>query len=244
MANNECSGPALSVALAKFIKEKPRYYTYRFIYIPETIGSITYLSRNLEVLKKNTVAGFVLSCVGDNRDYSYVKTRYGNTITDKLLENTLKHLVPSHKDYSFYHRGSDERQFNAPGVDLPVCSVSRTKYGAYPEYHTSKDNLNLISPEGFAGEYEVMTKSLLVLENNFKYRINVFCEPQLGKRGLYPTISQKGSYSSIIALRDFIAYADGTNTLLDISELINIPAYELISIKDKLFENKLIDIVD
>lgn len=183
MANNECSGPALSVALAKFIKEKPRYYTYRFIYIPETIGSITYLSRNLEVLKKNTVAGFVLSCVGDNRDYSYVKTRYGNTITDKLLENTLKHLVPSHKAYSFYHRGSDERQFNAPGVDLPVCSVSRTKYGAYPEYHTSKDDLNLISPEGFAGEYEVMTKSLLVLENNFKYRINVFCEPQLGKRG-------------------------------------------------------------
>lgn len=244
MANNECSGPALSVALAKFIKEKPRYYTYRFIYIPETIGSITYLSRNLEVLKKNTVAGFVLSCVGDNRDYSYVKTRYGNTITDKLLENTLKHLVPSHKAYSFYHRGSDERQFNAPGVDLPVCSVSRTKYGAYPEYHTSKDDLNLISPEGFAGEYEVMTKSLLVLENNFKYRINVFCEPQLGKRGLYPTISQKGSYGSIIALRDFIAYADGTNTLLDISELINIPAYELISIKDKLFENKLIDIVN
>lgn len=130
------------------------------------------------------------------------------------------------------------------GVDLPVCSVSRTKYGTYPEYHTSKDDLNLISPEGFAGEYEVMTKSLLVLENNFKYRINVFCEPQLGKRGLYPTISQKGSYSSIIALRDFIAYADGTNTLLDISELINIPAYELISIKDKLFENKLIDIVN
>lgn len=244
MANNECSGPALSVALAKFIKEKPRYYTYRFIYIPETIGSITYLSRNLEVLKKNTVAGFVLSCVGDNRDYSYVKTRYGNTITDKLLENTLKHLVPSHKAYSFYHRGSDERQFNAPGVDLPVCSVSRTKYGAYPEYHTSKDDLNLINPEGFAGEYEVMTKSLLVLENNFKYRINVFCEPQLGKRGLYPTISQKGSYSSIIALRDFIAYADGTNTLLDISELINIPAYELIAIKDKLLQNSLLDLVN
>lgn len=104
--------------------------------------------------------------------------------------------------------------------------------------------MNLINPEGFAGEYEVMTKSLLVLENNFKYRINVFCEPQLGKRGLYPTISQKGSYSSIIALRDFIAYADGTNTLLDISELINIPAYELIAIKDKLLQNSLLDLVN
>ena len=162
----------------------------------------------------------------------------------KLLENTLKHLVPSHKDYSFYHRGSDERQFNAPGVDLPVCSVSRTKYGAYPEYHTSKDDLTLISPEGFTGAYEVMTKCLDVLENNFKYKIKVLCEPQLGKRGMYPTVSQKGSYKTIFALRDFIAYADGTNDLLDISEIIGVPAYNLIEIKDKLLQNKLLDIVN
>lgn len=240
MANNECSGPALSVAIAKFIKEKPRYYTYRFIYIPETIGSITYLSRNLSVMKKNTVAGFVLSCVGDNRDYSFVKSRYGNTITDRVLENTLKYLVPSHKAYSFYHRGSDERQFNAPGVDLPVCSVSRTKYGSYPEYHTSKDDLSLISPEGFSGAYDVMIKCLMVLENNFIYRVTVLCEPQLGKRGLYPTVSQKGSYSSVIAMRDFIAYADGSNNLIDISDLINVPAYKLVEIKDVLLKNSLI----
>lgn len=240
MANNECSGPALSVALAKFIKEKPRYYTYRFIYIPETIGSITYLSRNLEVLKKNTVAGFVISCVGDNRDYSFVKTRYGNTLTDKVLENTLKYLVPSHKAYSFFYRGSDERQFNAPGVDLPVCSVSRTKYGSYPEYHTSKDDLTLISPEGFTGAYEVMTKCLDVLENNFNYKLTVLCEPQLGKRGLYPTVSQKGSHRSIKAMRDFIAYADGTNDLIDISDIINVPAYKLVDIKELLMRNNII----
>ena len=226
-----------------------------FIYVISSLGVTgtrseikTDLASIVKVIRENTdvpcAIGFVISCVGDNRDYSFVKTRYGNTLTDKVLENTLKYLVPSHKAYSFFYRGSDERQFNAPGVDLPVCSVSRTKYGSYPEYHTSKDDLTLISPEGFTGAYEVMTKCLDVLENNFKYKIKVLCEPQLGKRGMYPTVSQKGSYKTIFALRDFIAYADGTNDLLDISEIIGVPAYNLIEIKDKLLQNKLLDIVN
>ena len=129
-------------------------------------------------------------------------------------------------------------------MDLPVCSVSRTKYGSYPEYHTSKDDLTLISPEGFTGAYEVMTKCLDVLENNFNYKLTVLCEPQLGKRGLYPTVSQKGSHRSIKAMRDFIAYADGMNDLLDISEFIGVPAYNLIEIKEKLLQNKLLDVVN
>ena len=145
MANNECSGPALAVSLAKYVKAKPRKYTYRFIFIPETIGSICYIAQHLTELKKNVVAGFVLSCVGDNNDYSLIRSRYGNTLADRVLENVLRFIAPKFKDFSFIYRGSDERQFNAPGVDLPVCGFCRTKYGNYPEYHTSLDNLNYIS---------------------------------------------------------------------------------------------------
>ena len=240
MANNECSGPALSVTLANYIKSKPRYYTYRFIYIPETIGSITYLSNHLTELKNKVTAGFVLSCVGDNLDYSMVNTRYGNTLTDRVLENVLKHTKSDFKKYSFLHRGSDERQFNAPGVDLPVCSFSRTKYGMYPEYHTSLDNMQFVSEEGFQGALDVMTKCVEILENNGYFKINVLCEPQLGKRNLYPTLSQKNSYQDTDRLTNFIAYLDGKNDLIDISNIIGVPAFDLIGFKDQLALHKLI----
>lgn len=152
MANNELSGPAVAIYLAKWLKSLPiRRYTYRIIFIPETIGSITYLSQNLEHLKKRVIAGFNISCVGDNRTFSYVASRYGNTLADKVAKNVLRFYYPEYKEYSFLKRGSDERQYNAPGVDLLVCAICRSKYGEYPEYHTSKDNLDFISPEGLAG---------------------------------------------------------------------------------------------
>lgn len=241
MANNELSGPAVAIYLAKWLKSLPiRRYTYRIIFIPETIGSITYLSQNLEHLKKRVIAGFNISCVGDNRTFSYVASRYGNTLADKVAKNVLRFYYPEYKEYSFLKRGSDERQYNAPGVDLPVCAICRSKYGEYPEYHTSKDNLDFISPEGLAGAFEVYKQCITVLENNYKYKINVLCEPQLGKRGLYPTISQKGSYDAIKAMTDFIAYADGTNDLIDISNIICVPVNNLLTIVEKLKINELI----
>lgn len=245
MANNECSGPAVSIFLQKYLKSLPKLkYSYRFIYIPETIGSITYLSRNYETLKKNVVAGINLSCVGDNNDYSFVQTRYGNTLTDKLLQNLLSFHYPEYKTYSFLERGSDERQFCAPGIDLPVCSFCRTKYGKYAEYHTSADNLTYISPEGLGGALELLTKFVQAMEHNAKYRVKCLCEPQLGKRGLYPTVSKKGSYDAVKALTDFIAYADGTNDLLEISNIIQQPVDVLIPIAEKLLANDLIEKVE
>lgn len=242
MANNELSGPAIAIHLAKWLSSlEKRRYTYRIIFIPETIGSITYLSKNLDILKKNVVAGFNISCVGDDRTFSYVASRYGNTLADKVAKNVLKYYYPDYKVYSFLDRGSDERQYNAPGVDLPVCAICRSKYGEYPEYHTSKDDLQLISATGLQGAFEVYQECIVALENNFKYKINVLCEPQLGKRGLYPTMSQKGSYAAVKAMTDFIAYADGTNDLIDISNIIGVPVNELISIVDKLQKNQLID---
>ena len=242
MANNEVSGPSLSTFLIKYLSAmEKRKYTYRFVFIPETIGSITYLSRNLSVMKERTVAGFNLSCVGDDRDYSVLESRYADSYADKILTNVLK-FNGKYTRYDYSQRGSDERQYNAPGVDLGVVVFSRTLFTRYPEYHTSLDDMNLISPEGFAGSYQVMTEVIDILENNAKYKVKVLCEPQLGKRGLYPTISKKGSYDAIFTQRDLIAYSDGRNDLIDISERIGVPVRELIPIKNKLVENALLEI--
>lgn len=240
MANNECSGPAVLAELIRYVNGlDSRRYTYRFVLNPETIGSITYLSRNYRHLQDKLKAGIVLSCVGDDRDYSIIESRYGDTVTDKSLKNILGGRK-RYSTFSFLKRGSDERQYNAPGIELPVVGFCRTKYGEYPEYHTSADNMGLISPAGLQGAYDVMTRWIQAMEHNKKYRVTVLGEPQLGKRGLYPTISQKGSYDEVKAMVDFITYADGKNDLFDISDRIGVPAEVLIPIVDKLEENDLI----
>lgn len=244
MANNECSGPALLTELIRYVNAiENRKYTYRFLLNPETIGAITYLSRNYRRLKENLKAGVVLSCVGDDGDYSLIHTRYGNTITDKGLASILKYQ-PRYKEYSFLRRGSDERQYNAPGIDLPVAGFCRSKYGTFPEYHTSADDMDFISPAGLQGSYDVMTQWIDAMEWNANYKVTVLCEPQLGKRGLYPTVSQKGTYDAVSATVDLIAYADGTNDLFDISERIHVPAGRLVEVVRKLRENHLLEVVD
>jgi aminopeptidase-like protein len=241
MANNELSGPCVQTELIKYLKSlSHRRYTYRFVFIPETIGSITYLSRNLEALQQHVKAGFVLSCVGDNRTYSMVSTKYEDTLADRVLNNVLKFHYPDYIRYSFMKRASDERQYGSAGVDLPVCAFCRSKYHEYSEYHTSADNMDLISPEGLSGAYEVMVKVINALENNYFYQMQCKCEPQLGKRGLYPTVSQKGTKGDARYMQDFIAYADGRNDLIGISNILDIPVDKLIPIKDQLMEHHLL----
>lgn len=243
MANDELSGPCVQTELVKYIKSQPKNrYTYRFLWVPETIGSITYLSNNWEMLQKHVKAGFVLSCVGDNRTYSIVYSKYADTLADRVLENILRFHYPDFKRYSFLERGSDERQYGSAGIDLPVCGFCRSKYQNFPEYHTSADNMSLISPEGLAGAYEVMVKVVNALENNGYYQMVCKCEPQLGKRGLYPTISRKGSNYSVRTMQHFIAYADGRNDLIGISNILGTPVDELIPIKNKLMEHQLLTI--
>lgn len=240
MANNECSGPALIAELIKYVAAmKDRKYNYRFVIGPETIGSITYISRNLNVLKQNVVAGFNLSCVGDTRAYSVIESPYGDTLADRVIKSVLDSRG-NYTIYPFLKRGSDERQYNAPGVDVPMICFCRSKFGEYPEYHTSADNMDLISFSGFEGSYKVMTEVINALEYNERYKVAVLCEPQLGKRGLYPTISQKGSYDERLVLCDFLAYADGKRDLLEISGKIEVPVKELIPIIKKLEANSLL----
>jgi len=242
MANNELSGPTVTTYLAKWLKELPNlYYTYRIIFIPETIGSITYLSNNFNHLKNKVVAGFNVSCVGDDRSHSYLPSRNGNTISDKVAKHVLKWIAPNYKSYSWLDRGSDERQYCAPGIDLPVASILRTKYGEYPEYHTSLDNLkDVVTPKGLEGGYWALRKALELLEKNKTHKNNILCEPHLAKRGFYPQLSSKKSEAELRAIKNYLSFCDGEHTLLDIAEKINLPAWELYELVEKLVSQKLI----
>ncbi|MFA5387085.1 MAG: DUF4910 domain-containing protein [Candidatus Paceibacterota bacterium] len=241
MANNEISGPSLLVFLAKWILSKHRKYTYRLIFIPETIGSIVYLSKNIDQMKKNIIAGFNITCVGDDLIYSFLPSRQGNTLADRAALNVLKFRYPNFIKYSFLERGSDERQYCSPGIDLPVVSIMRTKYGEFPEYHTSLDDLNFISESGLQGSYDVLKECLEAIENNEIYHIKCLGEPHLGKRKLYPTISTKFLNSDLKTMMDFIVYADGTKDLLEISNIINVPVKSLISVIKKLQKENLLE---
>ena len=154
MANNELSGPIVTAFIGQWLMSKPRKYTYRLIFIPETIGSISYLSHNMKALKQNVIAGFNISCIGDERDYSYVASRYENTLADKIASYVLSTKYHDFTKYSFLNRGSDERQYCSPGIDLPLVTLSRSKYGTFPEYHTSLDDLTLVTPKGLSDGFE------------------------------------------------------------------------------------------
>lgn len=221
MANNELSGPVLAVELAKFVSTLDSYYSYRFLFIPETIGSIAYISRNLMSLKQNILAGFVLTCVGDERSYSYVPSRKGGTVADKAVLEILENRDIPYISYSWKDRGSDERQYCAPGVDLPICSVMRSKYGEYIEYHTSLDEIgSVVTAIGLQGSFDFYQSVIQHLENLRFPRILTLGEPQLGRRGLYPNTSIKGAYSSVQDMMDTISYMDGTLSVEEISEIV------------------------
>jgi aminopeptidase-like protein len=245
MANNELSGPVLISALMKYIKDSfsNLKFTYRFILVPETIGSLAYMSQNLNQMKENVVCGFNLSCVGDERSFSHIQSRYGKNISDLALKSALidKENV---KSYSFLDRGSDERQYCAPGIDLPICGFCRTKYGEFPEYHTNADNFDLVTSKGLDDSFKVMKTIIDTFEFGLYPKVRIRGEPQLGKRGLYPEISRKGIYSEIKIRMNFLAYSDGTNSLFDISNIISEPLDNVLKEARILFENNLISLSD
>ena len=245
MANNELSGPCVTAALASWLSGlSGSRYTYRVLFLVETLGAIVYLSRHLDEMKRNVEAGYVITCVGDENAYSYIQSRNGDALSEKVLDHVLKHRAGQYKTYSFLERRSDERQYCSPGVDLPVCTVCRSKFGEYPEYHTSLDDLSFISADGLYGSYDLLKNCLEILENNRRFRNKILCEPQLGRRGLYPAVSQAGSVDSVRRMRNFLAYADGTRDLVDLAETIGAYARDLQSIVESLSGERIIEIVD
>ena len=242
MANNELSGPTVLTYLAKWLCNlKEKEFTYRIIFVPETIGSITYLSINHNEMKKNIFAGFNVSCIGDDRNYSYLPSRNGETISDEVAKHVLTWIDPNFIKYTWLDRGSDERQYCAPGIDLPVASILRTKWLEYPEYHTSLDNLeDVVTPKGLDGGYWAIRKSLELIEKNKKFKVTVLGEPQMSKRDLYPTLSTKKNNDNKKLMMDLISMCDGNNSLLKIANTLNVPAWDLYEIIDKLKSYNLI----
>ena len=224
MANNELSGPIVSMLLINYFKEKKNYYTLRFIFIPETIGSIAYINKNLKNLKKQIIGGFNLSCIGDEKKYSCMLTKYENSVSDKCLLKAFKKLNIKFQKFSFLKRGSDERQYNSPGVDLPIASIFRSKYGDYKEYHTSLDSFeNVVTLKGISGGFKVAKTAIKLIMNEEVPKNNNICEPQLGKRNLYSKITYKENIKT--NSRDylnFLQYSDGLNSLTDISKKIKL----------------------
>ena len=242
MANNELSGPIVSMGLINFFRNLRKLEkTLRFIFIPETIGSISYLNKNLKNLKKNVIAGYNLSCIGDERQYSCMFSKYNNTPSDEAIIEAYKNLkIKKFKVYSFLERGSDERQYNSPGVDLPIASIFRTKYGKFPEYHTSLDDFSLVTLKGITGGFNVAKEAIKIILRNTYPKANFLCEPQMGKRGLYPNLSTKQKKNSSKDFLSFVQYSDGKNSIVKISKFIKLNLKTTKKIYKKLLSFKII----
>ena len=244
LANNELSGPIVAMSLINYFKKKHNKKSIRFIFIPETIGSIIYLSKNLKKLKENVVAGYNLTCIGDNRNHSCMLTKYGNTISDKCLIEAYKKLKIKPKIHSFLTRGSDERQYNSPGIDLPIASIFRTKYGHFKEQHSSLDNFELVTPKGIYGGYKVAKQAIKNVINKEIPTYKVLCEPQLGKRGLYPSLSKIGMSKELLnakQITDFLQFCDGKYDIKEISKIIKVNLKNTKEIFNLLKKKKLIN---
>ena len=244
MANNELSGPALSIFLSKWLRQNGNnFYSYRFVFIPETIGSIYYINKNLLRLKKNTLGIFNITCVGNESRISFLPTKYQNTFLDRLVIKYLKSKKIKHKKYSWNDRGSDERQYMSALVNIPTISIMSSKYHTYKEYHTSKDDLNFVTKKGLDKNFKIY-KDLIKIIDKSRFPISqVYCEPNLGKRQLYPTKSTLYKSNKKLhakSILNFLSYSDGNNTLEDISDLTNKKINETKKIYKELFKYNLI----
>jgi len=222
LCNDNLSGPAVITALAQIMSGLPRKYSYRFLFLPETIGSITWLSKNKSVLPR-IAGGLVALCLGDRGTITYKRSRQGATLIDRAVEKALLDSGTAHTVLDFYPTGSDERQYDSPGFNLPVGSLMRTIPGHFPEYHTSADNVTFMSPQDLADSLEKYLAVCALLEENETY-INQKPEgePQLGKYNLYHSHGGPWKRSTIeLAMLWTLNFSDGKNSLLDIANRSN-----------------------
>tara|TARA_B100001093_G_scaffold499558_1_gene548922 strand:+ start:25 stop:1317 length:1293 start_codon:yes stop_codon:yes gene_type:complete len=245
MANNELSGPTIQVFLSKFIEKlKNRKYSYRLIFVPETIGSIAYINKNLKRLKKNVIAGFNLNCLGDNRVYSYLSSKSENTFSDHVIIYLLNKKKIRYKKYTWLDRGSDERQYCSPGVNLPIASLMRSKFMEYPEYHTSKDVLGkVVTNTGLDNSFKVYRELINCIEDNYYIKSKHKCEVFLTKHSIYPpTIEKFKKYKFLDNLLNFLSYCDGQTSIFQIMNKCNLNLKQFLKIKKILINHKLVTI--
>jgi aminopeptidase-like protein len=239
MANNELSGPLILMALAKTLKQS--YYSLRLLLIPETIGAINYIQKNLIHLKKNLIAGFNITCVGDNGPVSYVKSKDEISYADKITERVLKKF--NHKSISFLKRGSNERQFGCQNLNLPFVTITRKSFGNYKEYHTSLDNLKFINEKNLQLSLRAVNSIINEIQKNRIFTKNIFCEYFLTKHKLIDPVSfvyKKDNKKYFRDISNLLAYADINNDITELSKICKIPKNKTSFLVQKLVNFNLL----
>jgi aminopeptidase-like protein len=223
LANDNLSGIAALTELGALLRDRDRALSYRLLFIPGTIGSITWLATNRDRVNK-IAAGLVLACVGDDGPLTYKRSRRGDALIDRAAAYAVRRTDRKARIVDFVPWGWDERQFNSPGFDLPFGCLSRSREGEYAQYHSSADNLELIRPDALEATLSAVLELLGVLERDRRY-VNLFPEgePQLGRRGLYSTMGGPGAEREQLALLWVLNQSDGENSLLDITERSGLP---------------------
>jgi|TARA_B110000444_G_C18841348_1_gene599141 aminopeptidase-like protein len=244
MLNNEISGPSVLIHLSNWIKKiKNRKYSYRILFSSETIGTICYIKKRYKVLKTNVIGGYVISCVGDDRNFSYIKSKEDNSLSNQIALRNFKKIKDRKKIFSWLNRGSDERQFNSPGINLGIGGICRSKYGEYPEYHTSGDLLgNVVTKKGLNSSYNFFTKVILDFEKAIIPITKIKCEPFLTKYNLISTLSKKNEKAYNVGnILNLISFCDGSRTIETISKLINLDLKNAKKILIILKKNKIVE---
>jgi aminopeptidase-like protein len=243
LANDNLSGLTVATSLAQLLSGRDLRYSYRFLFIPGTIGAITWLARNREAAGRIR-HGLVLAGIGDKAGFHYKKSRVGNAEIDRAAAHVLAHNSEAPEILEFSPYGYDERQYCSPGFNLPVGCLMRSVWGTFPEYHTSADNLQFIQPLQLAGSLRVCAAILDVLEYNRRYRnLNPYCEPQLGKRNLYPSAGG-GSFEAEINARLWVLnLSDGKHSLLNIAERSGLPFAAIRDAAELLLQSGLLSVV-
>jgi aminopeptidase-like protein len=237
MANNELSGPVVTAFLARWLSQRgPRRYTYRFVFGPETIGAISYLSERGAHLREHLRAGWVVTCVGDPGSFTYKRSRRGDALCDRVAEHVLHHLAPGSEVLDFFATGSDERQYCSPGFDLPVGSLMRSMHGTFREYHTSLDDTSFVTGEALTASLHMYQQMIEVLEANRWWQSTApYGEPRLGPRGLYPTTGAAADAARVVGdMMHVLNFADGTRDLLGIADRGKRPMWLLVPIAEQL----------
>lgn len=253
MVNNELTGPVLLTFLTKWLRHRNNQYTYRILLAPETIGAIVYLSKHLAHLQEHLLGGIIFTCLGTEAPFSFVESKYGTSLMDGILAKAFEKENMPYRKYSFLDRGSDERQYNSANVDLPVVALSRAKFGDFKEYHTSQDDLSMVSPESLESTLEMLKKIILTMETAPHEMVakrekragylsmKTFCEPQLGRRGLYPNVSTLKTKALVADMMNVIAYADGTNSDAEICQRAHVEEEVFRQILEKLQQADIIE---
>ncbi|MFG2516131.1 DUF4910 domain-containing protein [Streptomyces sp. NPDC048584] len=241
LANDNLAGIAVAVFLARALAEQRPYYTYRFVFAPGTIGAITWLARNRERVDR-VKHGLVLACAGDPGQLTYKRSRRGDAEIDRVLRHVLASSERPHRITEFTPYGYDERQYCSPGFDLGVGSLTRTPYAGYPEYHTSADNLDFVSPEAMADTLAVCREAFAVLDRNRRYvNLSPYGEPQLGRRGLYDSLGGRSDAKQAqLAMLWVLSLSDGEHGLLDVAERSGLPFDTIADAADALHGTGLI----